>query len=247
MAQKFLIDAAAATDVGLVREENEDSFSVEKDIGLFVVADGLGGCAGGEVASRIAIDTVVSYFKDLYKKGAVTNVSQAVMDAINRANRVVLDESRRSDNLFGMGTTIVTALLDDAGRFHIANVGDSRAYLYRDGEFSAMSKDHSAVEELVDEGRILKEDARSHPLRNVVTRVIGQEPFLGPFQKTIMAQRRDILMLCSDGLWDMLSDSDIKEIISRGRGAGELCRSLIDAATDAGGEDNVTVIVVQVG
>ncbi len=238
--------AGAATDTGRVRSENQDSFAVATESDLFVVADGMGGARGGEVASRIAIDTITGAY-DVPEPAVLAAAVESANEAIHR---------RASDDpeLRGMGTTVTAAALmpvdegdGDLDRIVIANVGDSRAYLFRAGGLTQLTEDHSMVADMVREGRLDPGEAERHPQRNILTRVLGVFDQVQVDMWMVDLCAGDRYVLCSDGLFNELSADRITAVLRRYRddpddAAGELVRQ----AVDAGGHDNVTVVVVDV-
>ncbi len=225
------IRAGASTDVGRVREHNEDSYLAQDR--LFAVADGMGGHRGGEVASRIAVDA-------LARHGGSDHAGLA--GAIREANQAVLARaSRDPEKLRGMGTTL-TALVAGDGAVHLAHVGDSRAYILRDGELTQLTEDHTLVQRMVTEGSLSPEEAEVHPQRSVLVRALGVEADLEVDEVFREVRAGDRLLLCSDGLTDLIADADIRGLLdvdSRRLAVTGLVR----AALDAGGRDNVTCVV----
>ncbi len=248
MKHKFVLNAEGLTDVGLLRENNEDYFVIKEQEDLFVVADGMGGAQGGEVASELAVESVINNLGDKMTgdEEAGKNFADMIKEAIQDANDTVIQKASADTGLRGMGATIVLALFEQPDVLHIANVGDARGYLFRDESLSQLTKDHSAVGELVRSGKLSAEEARVHRLRNIVTQAIGIDLVMRPHQETINLKDGDIIVLCSDGLWDMLPDEEIGRLISQEKDPGKLCRSLVDSANQADGEDNITVIVISV-
>jgi PPM family protein phosphatase len=231
---------AAATDVGRMRKNNEDSYLSAKPVAA--VADGMGGHSAGEVASAIAIEELAA----LGERGPWENETAATDDlkaAILRANRRIREMAASDRKLNGMGTTLV-ALLEDGDMVHVANVGDSRGYLLRQGELSQVTVDHSLVQELVDDGRLSPEDAERHPQRSVITRALGIDPEVEFDLFTYKLQVGDRLLLCSDGLSDVVEPNQIRNVLLRFRSAQKAARQLITVANEQGGPDNITVIVV---
>lgn len=241
------------TDVGKVRAGNEDDSRVCRSDecpdgidALLVVADGMGGHAAGEVASQTTVETVVSYLTmdpDAIARMQEDQILGLMQEALKRANSEVLSKAESSPEMHGMGTTCTVALLR-GGRSYIAHIGDSRAYLFREGELVRVTKDHSFVEEQVERGVLTSEEARVHPRRNVITRAIGLASDIDVDTYTRELQPGDRILLCSDGLNSMISDEDICSVLKEGdpQAASE---NLVDAANDAGGADNVTVIVAE--
>jgi serine/threonine protein phosphatase PrpC len=231
---------AAATDVGRMRKNNEDSYLSRNPVAA--VADGMGGHSAGEVASAIAIEELAA----LRGRGPWENETAATDDlkqAILRANRRIREMAAGDRKLNGMGTTLV-ALLEDGDLVHLANVGDSRGYLLRQGELSQVTVDHSLVQELVDDGRLSPEDAERHPQRSVITRALGIEPEVEFDLFTYKLQVGDRLLLCSDGLSDVVEPRQIRNVLLRVRNPDEAASRLIAVANEQGGPDNITVIVV---
>jgi serine/threonine protein phosphatase PrpC len=231
---------AAATDVGRMRKNNEDSYLISQPVAA--VADGMGGHSAGEVASAIAIEELAT----LGDRGPWENETAATDDlkqAILRANRRIREMAASDHKLNGMGTTLV-ALLEDGDMVHVANVGDSRGYLLRQGELSQVTVDHSLVQELVDDGRLSPEDAERHPQRSVITRALGIEPEVEFDQFTYKLQVGDRLLLCSDGLSDVVGTTQIRNVLLRVRSPQKAARQLVTVANEQGGPDNITVIVV---
>ncbi len=247
-----------STDPGLKRKHkpNEDSlFAIQgvrngngslQQIGLFVVADGMGGHANGQDASRLAIQTIIDYvLPRLVHNGAASEPAQLLVDSVQGANQAV--HQHNADNHADMGTTVTATLVIDSTAY-IANVGDSRTYLYRVSEgLSKVTRDHSVVASLVDAGIIKPDDIYTHPKRNQIYRSLGEKPFVEVDPFVVQLQSGDKLLLCSDGLWDMVRDPKIEEVLKTPtadpRQVGD---NLIKAALEGGGEDNVSVIVVNV-
>lgn len=225
---------AAKTNVGCVRGHNEDSFIAQSP--LFVVADGMGGHEAGEVASEIAIETIS-------KQAPKIPDSEQLVNAVKDANRKILEAASNGIGKPGMGTTLTAAMIYD-DQLTIAQVGDSRAYLLHDGKLQRLTRDHSLVADLVEQGRITEEEARIHPQRSVITRALGSEPHVEPDIYVLRLSEGDRLLLCSDGLSSMIYDSKIESVLKLYKDASECCDALINEALKAGGLDNVTVVVV---
>jgi len=245
------LDFASLSDRGKVRLNNEDACGhlvpatpaelAEKGA-VFVVADGMGGHRGGEIASHIAVRTILAF----YSADGEADRSHALAFAFREANKTIIEESVADSALFGMGTTCTALALHD-GHAYFAHVGDSRAYLLRGGVLTQITHDHSIVGEMVRSGIITDEDARHHPKRNVITRSLGaQEDTAADIPATpLELAAGDVFILCSDGLTSYLSDADIAGVLS-GNDPEPACRKLIDMANSAGGRDNITVQVVAV-
>lgn len=225
---------ASRTDVGNVREHNEDSF-LEKSP-LFVVADGMGGHEAGEVASRIAVQTMEAHMPK-------SSSPEALAAAVLKANEDVLRGAADGTGRPGMGTTLTAALIFD-DEVTIAQVGDSRAYLLHDNILQRITRDHSLVADLIEQGRLTEEEARFHPQRSVITRALGSDPQMQPDIYSLRVEDGDRLLLCSDGLTSMVSDEAIEMIMLANEYPREACDALVDEALAAGGLDNVTVIVI---
>ncbi len=228
--------AGWATDVGQVRPGNEDSLLIDEDLGVFAVADGMGGHRGGEVASSTAIEAVrVSLAR-----------GQSIDAAIRDANNAIRERALGDPEVQGMGTTFTAVVpLDDANVL-IGHVGDSRAYMVREGRLRQLTIDHSLVADLVREGRITAEQAEIHPQRSIITRALGIEPDIDVDVYTVAVHDNDRIIICSDGLTDMVSERDLESIASATTDPETVSRTLVDAANDAGGNDNITVVVLDV-
>lgn len=241
--------AYGLTDVGRRREGNEDEFRFDAALGLYAVADGMGGHAAGEIASRLAVETVMDLVR--HRKSAIpvldaASAAEHLREAFDEANRRICDSIRRNEEQRGMGTTVV-ALLAANGRAVIGYVGDSRAYLLRGGRLHRLTSDHSWVNEQVQLGLLTDDAAQRHPMRNIVTRALGSraDVLVDIVEETM--QPGDVFLLCSDGLNTMLDDDEIRDIMLRTmRDPETTCGELVEAANARGGEDNVTVITVAV-
>src|SRR3984893_8918491 len=248
------VKAYGLTHVGRQRQHNEDSFRVEDDAKLFLVADGMGGHAAGEVASRIAGDSISEFilhsktddgtwphaYDEHYRR-----TSNRLMAAVRLANTRVLEAMRKDARLRGMGTTVVAAISDD-NVMSVAHVGDSRAYLIRDGPLSRLTNDHPWVFEQVQAGMLTEAEAEKHPLRNVITRALGGALSVNPDAAEVESQAGDVYLLCSDGLTGMVPEEEILRVVTRNHDdLDKACQQLIDTANERGGLDNVTAILVQ--
>jgi protein phosphatase len=227
----------AATDVGKVRTRNEDSYLIDEP--LFVVADGMGGHRGGDVASRLTVDTLQEAQPQRDPSGA------ALLEAVRSANRIVNERSASDRDLRGMGTT-VTALQASGDSGRIAHVGDSRAYLLRDGALQQLTQDHTLVQQMVDEGNLDADEAERHPARHIMTRALGVDDHVAVDQLTLDLHQGDRILLCSDGLTGMLAADDIRDLMGRETDAQQTADALVELAVERGGEDNVTVVIVDV-
>lgn len=246
MSGRVQVRAGAATHVGRVRSINQDAFLVLPERQLFVVADGMGGHQGGEVASRLAVDAL--------RSGDPSLTTEGLVDAIEAANQQIHDTGEHDPGLRGMGTTIVAAAVvpddeaDDpaAECLVVASVGDSRAYLFRDGTFTQLTEDHSIVGDLVREGRITEEEAEVHPQRNIVTRVLGVYPDVDIDLWPVDPVRGDRFVLCSDGLFNEVRAEQITSVLRRLEDPHDAADELVRLANEGGGRDNITVVVLDV-
>jgi protein phosphatase len=234
-----IVDSAGVTQTGNVRRSNEDSYLMRSP--LFMVADGMGGAQAGEIASRMCAEAFAE--ADLLR-GAPADI---LRETIRAANRHILERSRSDPEAAGMGTTVTAAFMDDAGTIAFAHVGDSRAYLLRDGSLQRLSDDHSLVGELVRKGELSETDAEHHPQRSVITRALGTDESVEVDSFAVRAQDDDLFLLCSDGLNTMVPEATIADILAGGGAAAKIARELVRAALAGGGEDNVTAIVFRVG
>ncbi|MDQ1467724.1 MAG: family protein phosphatase [Actinomycetota bacterium] len=230
------VDAGASSDVGQVRIGNEDGFLIDDRLALYAVADGMGGHQGGEIASATALEAL---------RAAVAS-GQALDAAIVLANTAVFEKAATDRDLRGMGTTLTAVAILGESRLLIGHVGDSRAYRIRDGVLEQLTEDHSLVEELVREGRLSPEEAEVHPRRSVITRAIGIDPEVEVDLYTIEPRTGDRIVLCSDGLTTMLKDEEVLRIAAPEADPRLAADRLVDAANEAGGEDNITVVVLDV-
>jgi len=243
------------TDTGKVREHNEDTIAFDADIGLLVLADGMGGYNAGEVASGIAVKTILNLVResvereDLSAGDRVTGMSRPCIilrDAIQRANKIIYQTARTQPQCEGMGTTVVSALFYD-NKVAVAHVGDSRMYRWRDDRFDQVTMDHSLLQELVDRGFYSAEEAQRAANKNYVTRALGVEPNVEVEVQEFPVQKGDIYVLCSDGLSDMVEDDDIHLTISTfSANLDMVAKQLIQLTNDNGGRDNVSVVMAQV-
>jgi protein phosphatase len=235
---------AARTDVGIVRSGNEDNYLMLDDRGVFIVADGMGGHAAGEVASEMAVNTIAKELSTL--KGLTDEeIGERMRSAIRTANAAIFDRTLTEHDKRGMGTT-ATALVLLAGRYLLGQVGDSRGYLLRDGQLLQVTKDHSYVQEQVDAGLLTPEQARVHPYSNVITRCVGANADVLPDLYFGALRAGDVLLLASDGLTGMLEDEHLQKILTSSGGPQEWVDACITDANRRGGLDNITAIVVRI-
>ena len=255
MSLRGKVRLVAQTDTGKVREHNEDTIAFDPDIGLLVLADGMGGYNAGEVASGIAVKTIVNLVResvereDLRVPDQATGMSRAsiiLRDAIHRANKIIYQTARTQPQCEGMGTTVVAALFFD-NKITIAHVGDSRLYRQRSDKLEQVTMDHSLLQELVDRGFYSAEEAQRAANKNYVTRALGVEPNVDVEIQEVPVQKGDAYMLCSDGLSDMVEDEDIHLTINTfSDNLDTVAKQLIQLANDNGGRDNVSVVMATV-
>ncbi len=255
MSLKSKLRVVGLTDTGKVREHNEDTISGDADTGLLVLADGMGGYKAGEVASGLAVKTIVGLVREqmqlenMARADSGSGLSRAgiiLRDAVQRANKIIYQTARSQPQCEGMGTTVVAALFFD-NRVTIAHVGDSRLYRVRGERFERITMDHSLLQELVDRGLYSAEEAQRAANKNYVTRALGVEPSVEVELREIPVQKGEVYMLCSDGLSDMVEDEDIHLTISTfGANLDNVARQLIQLANDNGGRDNISVVMAHV-
>jgi len=248
------LEAYAATDVGPVRENNEDNFLVDVEREVFVVADGMGGHAAGEVASQIAIDTISDILigdsdpDETRLQLSVDDPDEAIRERLrycmNQASVRIRQAIRDEPAYRRMGTTLVMIMMDGDNAF-IGHVGDSRAYLFRDGRIQRLTRDHTVVQQEMDAGRLTPELARIVPHKNILTRSVGAQGPVDPDISVRPVQRGDLYLLCSDGVTDPLEDEAIAQLC-RSTHPEDLCQTLVDESIRCGGEDNITVVIVVV-
>ncbi len=240
------IRVGARTDVGIVRQGNEDNFFAEADTarGVFVVADGMGGHAAGEVASEMAVQIVARNLLPL--TGVKANGARdAVQNSLKDANRAIYERMLAETDKQGMGTTASVLVLSDEG-YLIGQIGDSRIYLLRDGALTQITKDHSYVQEQVDAGLLTPEQARYHPYSNVITRCVGASDEVEADIYDGEIRPGDVFLLASDGLTGMVDDRRLQQLLLARSGPGRIVDALIAEANNRGGLDNITAIVIQI-
>jgi len=235
------IIAAGATDVGKRRSNNEDAFLVDDELRLYAVADGVGGSEGGEIASRIAVETLGPALPGLLEQ---QGPGEALGSAVDLANRNIRQQQDQNPSRSDMATTL-TALLVREGRAYLAHVGDSRAYLLRQGKLAQQTNDHSFVAEKMRAGIMTQEAAKRSPYRHVITRALGLAADAGVEVTSLSPAGEDTVLLCTDGLTEMVDDAEIAEILSASAPT-EAAEKLIAAANSRGGVDNITVVVVRI-
>jgi protein phosphatase len=250
----LVVTAAGLSDTGLARTHNEDCFGLDLEHGFFVVADGMGGHNHGEVASRLAVRAIQSFVEQtadhdttwpFVYDSRLQRHSNRLKTGVRMAHDNVLRAIKQDSTLLGMGTTVVSLLVK--GRIAaIAHVGDSRAYRVRGGQLELLTQDHTWVNEQVVAGYLSEEQARSHPLKNVVTRALGGESEVVVDVREVEVQPGDLFLLCSDGLTTMLTDEEIRSHVARTQPLESICRNLVEHANSKGGLDNITAVLVTV-
>ena len=236
----------AKSDIGKAREMNQDSFyvsDINDGIKLFILADGMGGYKGGEIASKMATEAVKEYVHLNFPKteGLKERILELVRQAAIYANKVVFDKSKEAEELEGMGTTLEICLIYN-NKAYIGHIGDSRIYRIRKGVMRKLTKDHSYVQKLVEDGTITREEANVHPKKNMLIKALGCTPFVEPDIRARNIEKNDILIMCSDGLTNMVTEEKIFNIIQDNpQNAADI---LIEEARNAGGYDNITVVII---
>jgi protein phosphatase len=233
--------SAGLTDRGRKRSANEDAFAISAENGIYVVCDGMGGAAAGEVASSLAVEEVLKHFN---ARTAEMTPSQAAEQAVREANDSIYTHAQRNSKLNGMGTTLV-AMVTEENHAWILNVGDSRCYRLRAGNLEQITVDHSLVDEQVRSGRMKPDEAKRSPLRNVITRALGTQSSVTPDIFPLDTEPGDLFLLCSDGLTRELADDLLASMLANDIPIGQLCERLVGAANNAGGQDNITCIVIR--
>lgn len=239
--------ASGKTDMGKVRANNEDSYYVDDKLRLLVVADGMGGHASGETASNLAVKVIKDYFQGPRKivgdyNPAYSEAANQLNSSIRLANQAVYEAAQSSPQLKGMGTTIVSVWLN-GNKLSIAHIGDSRAYLIRSGNIDQLTDDHSMVNEQVKRNMITKEEADQSEIKNILTKALGISAETEADVSELTMFGDDILLLCTDGLSNMINDTDIADIIFRSHGPDDACNALIATANENGGKDNITAAI----
>jgi protein phosphatase len=250
----FVVQVAGKTDRGCVRPNNEDNFGYDTERGIFIVCDGMGGAAAGEVASKLGVSTVLSYFRQAATAGAYpaferlfkncSEPTNALGNAILSANRTIYQTGLADVRQSGMGTTIVAVLVQGKA-VSLAHVGDSRIYLVRNAALEQLTNDHSLIMERVRRGLMTAEQAAVSEMRNVITRALGTEPDVQPDVADLEVLPRDTLLLSSDGLVRHVTDDQILGIIQKASSLQAACDTLIEAAKTGGGSDNITCVLVR--
>ncbi len=250
------IEVAGKTDIGNVRSNNEDNFGYDSRFGIYLVCDGMGGQAAGEVASKMAVDSILTYYRSIPPGGdyprigeqfeGVSDRANRLANAIQLANQAVHEAAAQHATQQGMGSTVVAVSFSgEDGFYSIGHVGDSRVYLVRNGQIEQITEDHSLVMEQVRRGLITLAEARVSKMQNIIIRALGTEETVKPDLEDDLAQPGDVLVLCSDGLTRHVPDDSIAEVISNTRDLRQACDLLVQAAKDGGGEDNITCLLLR--
>ena len=237
--EKLMVESFGLSDPGCVRKNNEDYYLIAPDLGLYLIADGMGGAQGGEHASKLAAETV----RDVVHRNGKPS-AETLLHAFEEANRQVLNAASADANLEGMGTTLV-AVLESGDDLLIASVGDSRAYIHEDGRLMVITEDQTWVQEVGRRLGIDDEALRKHPMRHVLTMAIGVSEQLRVLTYMVKASPGTLVLLCSDGLHGVAQDDDIREVLGSRGSLEEKCESLIRAAKERGGPDNITAVLLQ--
>ena len=235
--------SAAATDIGLLRSNNEDAYLIMPEAGVFAISDGMGGAAAGEIASRYFIETAQAVFRGRAPSSSETN-NQLVRKIFRRSNERIFEHTAQYPDDEGMGCT-GDLLVFDGDRYVVGHAGDSRIYVLRDGILRQLTKDHSFVQRLVDSGTLTPEEAKHHPRKNIIMQALGIDPSVSFDILEGAGLNHDIFLLCTDGLTDMVADSAIQHILASSLSIQQKVNELMAAAIAAGGRDNVTVILCE--
>ena len=236
----------AKTDIGKVREQNQDYYYISEETSepkIYILADGMGGYKGGEIASKLATESVKNYIESNFCN--ITKEKEEILklitSAVEYANMVVYEKSKENAELEGMGTTLEVCLIYN-NKAYIGHIGDSRIYRIRKDVIRKLTKDHSYVQQLVEDKRITREEAKTHPKKNMLTKALGCTPYVEPDLRARNFEKGDIFIMCSDGLTNMVEEKQIYELIKQD--INKATDNLINAANDAGGYDNITVIII---
>ncbi|OPJ56911.1 Stp1/IreP family PP2C-type Ser/Thr phosphatase [Alkalithermobacter paradoxus] len=244
----------AISDIGMVRKLNEDYYGVDsiqidnECIYIYAVADGMGGHNKGEIASKLAIESILTYIKDKLSNINIVsddNIFITLKSAYRSANDIIYNNSLQNEEYKGMGTTLTTCILYK-NKLYIANVGDSRCYIYKNNKLTQVTKDNSLVQELIEKGIITKKDALTHPQRNVITRAIGTDERLKIDTYIEEIQENDKVILVTDGVTNYVSDDKIIQVLDTYKDSKTFCKKLVELANEKGGRDNITVLFISI-
>jgi protein phosphatase len=235
------------THVGRVRKGNEDAFLVDGERGVFLVADGMGGHVAGEIASDIAKRSVGGTLLEGVDRGlAADDLAHSMVDSFRVADLAIAEHVAANPETEGMGTTVTAMVICTDGTYRMGHIGDSRAYLLRDGQLAQLSRDHTWVQREVDEGRLTPSAARKHPYSHILTRALGADPSDAPDLQAGQLEAGDVLLLCSDGLTGMVPDSHLQRILLSEGTAEERIEEMIVLANKRGGRDNITAVIIEI-
>ncbi|HBQ27121.1 MAG TPA: Stp1/IreP family PP2C-type Ser/Thr phosphatase [Syntrophomonas sp.] len=239
------MDTAYISDTGLLRKNNEDHYLVMDEYGLFVVCDGMGGHKGGDVASKIAVNCIEKYMLNLNTDSLSQNPISVLNTAINKANRLIWSQAQENPQWHEMGTTITAAMIRKK-QLSVANVGDSSLYIFRNGKLKKTTRDHTLAEKMVADGLLKNEEKKSSGYNHILTRALGiqEEVVIDNFEYRLYTG--DLILLCSDGLSDMLDDKEMATILNQDADLQKNIKYLLDAALKKGGYDNITIILLRI-
>lgn len=247
-SEVIILDIGVKTDAGRIRDNNQDAYylPLDEERPLFIIADGMGGHKAGEIASNLAIEIISDNFSKSSNSEHMEedDIKDKIFSSIDEANDKIYKKAMEEENCSGMGTTVTLAYIANKN-LYIGHVGDSRAYIFKDGNLSQVTEDHSLVEELIKNGSISKEEARHHPQRNIITRAVGTSKKIVADLITLPKNKTEILLLCTDGLTNMLDDEEIKKSLINSENMQQVCEDLVQLSNDKGGYDNITVLAVK--
>lgn len=234
------------SDQGVKRADNQDNYYISDDKRVFVVADGMGGAQGGSIAARLTVNAI----ENLWSQSPANLDDEAEVDewlvaAVNKANEIVFGFSEENPSVKGMGTTVVVGVQDNKGFIHLGHLGDSRAYLVRNGSYQVLTQDHSLVMELFRGGHITEEQMKESPFKHYITRCVGHKDRVELEQNPRQLKAGDWLLMCTDGLTAVLQDEQIAEVLGRSKSPEEACKTLVNMTLAGGAPDNVTVVVIK--
>jgi len=234
-----------ASHPGMVRGNNEDFIIIDEEIGLFLIADGVGGHQSGEIASCLGAETIHASLKEVIDTQIDYEIEQAIREAFKNAHHAIISNSSTEEENKGMATTVVLCLFQNS-KVYVAHVGDSRAYVIDSHKLTQLTEDHSPVANLVRKGEISKKVAKSHKMKHMVAQCLGSDQYWGPDIKNLNISNDEIFLLCSDGLTDMVSDKDIQKVLNKKKGdLQKHTDELVNLANRRGGRDNISVILIE--
>lgn len=234
------------TDAGMLRDGNEDAFLLLPDRQVYIVSDGMGGHNAGEIASQTAVNKIKDFFSRLdTTKIPGDSVKEYMLNAVHQANKEVWEKSHSANEYSGMGCTLAMVFIGN-GTLHTCHVGDSRVYLLDKANLVQITTDHSVVNELVQIGQMSQDEARHSYLKNQLTQALGTSSVVHPGYNSCRLKKNDTVLICTDGLWDMLTDKNIQKTLKQRGSPESICKQLIGKANEAGGDDNITVVVSRI-